>query len=103
MPNNKEVLPNMTQMMMNDNKQNHIINHNHNRNVNVSSKELIDESQRKAIENLAAFVKQHGNALEQTVRDRSRNDPKFRFDANFCQYLIVVQYLIIICFCYLNL
>ena len=48
---------------------------------NMKKNELIDDGQRKAIENLATFVKQHGNALEQTVRDRSRNDQKFRFDA----------------------
>lgn len=46
----------------------------------MNNKSSIDDIQRKAIENLAEFVKEHGNALEQTVRDRSRNDKKFRFD-----------------------
>ena len=54
------VLPNMAQMIaQNDNNKCDI--------------------ERQAIENLAMFVNEHGNALEQTVKDRSRNDPKFRY------------------------
>ena len=78
MPNNEKVLPNMTKMMNdNNNKYN---NNNDGDNINNNN---IDLSQREAIEKLAAFVKQHGNSLEHTVRDRSKNDPKFRFEQSF--------------------
>merc|ERR1719295_2446059 len=40
-------------------------------------RESVDSAQRQAIEHLAQFVKSNGHALEQVVRDRSRDDPKF--------------------------
>eukprot|EP01084_Bolivina_argentea_P319816 554759_1 len=56
----KETLPNMREMMNNKNKTN-----------------ILNNTQKQAIENLAVFVSNHGIALEQTVRDRSKDDPKF--------------------------
>ena len=44
-------------------------------------RDSVDPTQRQAIEHLAQFVKRQP-ALEQVVRDRSRDDPKFRFDAH---------------------
>ncbi len=43
-------------------------------------RERVSVEERQAIEHLANFVKSSGHALEQVVRDRSRDDPKFRFD-----------------------
>lgn len=43
-------------------------------------RDSVDHAQRQAIEHLAQFVKSNGHVLEQVVRDKSRDDPKFRFD-----------------------
>lgn len=47
--------------------------------MEANPRQRVSEEQRQAIEHLANFVRSNGSALEQVVRDRSRDDPKFRY------------------------